>query len=206
MIGTARPWSRLFTEAERVLETHLTGFPSGWRAAAEVSPQWVAFGRAGHARPRWKADTCCNRLSRVSGAHDKIIAAAAKRALHPLGFRRKGQSRLWLGDHGWWLAVVEFQPSGFQKGSYLNLAAHWLWSDGGYISFDLGYGTEWGSRAAEFEAYFSDEQFQPAADHLAALAAQEVQKLVQRLPSVAAAADLMIQRERASSSPPSSGS
>src|SRR5687767_12866016 len=59
--------------------------------------------------------------------HSKIIAQAAKEVLAPLGFRRSGRSRLWLADHGYWLGVVEFQPSGFSKGSYLNVAAHWLW-------------------------------------------------------------------------------
>jgi hypothetical protein len=54
----------------------------------------------------------------------QIIAAAARRALAPVGFWRKGRSRVWLSDHGFWLTVVEFQPSGFGKGSYLNVAAH----------------------------------------------------------------------------------
>jgi len=137
--------------------------------------------------------------------HDRIIASAAKGALHPIGLQRKGQSRLWFGDHGWWLAVVEFQPSGLQKGSYLNVAAHWLWSRAGQISFDLGCGAEWNSRVAKFEAYVSDEQFQPAADRLAALAAQQVQALARRIPSVVAAADLLIRRE-IDLPPPSRGS
>ncbi len=141
----------------------------------------------------------------MAEAHDKIIAVAAKRMLHPLGFRRKGQSRLWCRDHGWWLAVVEFQPSGFQKGSYLNVAAHWLWSSEGYISFDLGCGAEGGSRVAEFEAYVSDEQFQSAAENLAALAAQEVQQLARSLPIVLAAAEILMRRE-GGLSPPGRGS
>jgi hypothetical protein len=153
----------------------------------------------------WKAAIRRNIHTRMTEPQDKIIAAAARRALHTLGFRRMGQSRLWLGDHGWWLAVVEFQPSGFQKGSYLNIAAHWLWSHNGYISFDLAFGAEGGSRVAEFEAYISDEQFQSAAERLAALAAQEVRELAQRLPSVVEAADLLIRRESALS-PPSKGS
>lgn len=59
--------------------------------------------------------------------HGRIIAAEAKAALTPLGFKRRGQSRIWLADHGFWLGVVEFQPSGWARGSYLNVAAHWLW-------------------------------------------------------------------------------
>ena len=55
------------------------------------------------------------------------IAAAAKSVLAPLGCVRKGRSRTWLDDHGWWLGVVEFQPSGWSRGSYLNVAASYLW-------------------------------------------------------------------------------
>lgn len=62
----------------------------------------------------------------MPGPHDKIIAEAAKAALRSLGFQRKGRSRTWLADHGWWLTIVEFQPSAWSKGSYLNVAAHWL--------------------------------------------------------------------------------
>ena len=37
----------------------------------------------------------------MAGPHDRIIADAAKAALGPLGFRRKGRSRVWLADHAW---------------------------------------------------------------------------------------------------------
>lgn len=130
------------------------------------------------------------------GSHNKIIAKAAKATLQPLGLRRKGQSRLWIGDNGWWLMIVEFQPSGFSKGSYLNVAAHWLWSDSGYISFDLGSGTDWDSRAADFEAYQSDEQFEVAANRLAVIASEEVRELAARLSSIKATADLLLSGEK----------
>lgn len=101
--------------------------------------------------------------------------------------------------------MAEFQPSGLQKESYLNVAAHWLWSRAGHISFDLGCSAEWGSRVAGFEAYVSDDQFQPAAQSLAALAAQQVQQLAHSVPSMATAADLLIRRE-SDLPPPSRGS
>ena len=59
--------------------------------------------------------------------HGKLIAAAAKAALLPLGCRRKGQSRCWYSDERFWCIFIEFQPSGWSKGSYLNAAATWLW-------------------------------------------------------------------------------
>lgn len=122
----------------------------------------------------------------MPGPHNEIIAHAAKGALYPLGFRRKGRSRLWLLDRDWWLAVVEFQPSGWAKGSYLNVAAHWLWSDHGFLSFDVS------SRVGVFSEYASDAQFASAAVELAETAAIEATRLTKRFSSIdATAADLV---------------
>jgi len=135
----------------------------------------------------------------MSDAHTKAIAKAAKATLHPLGLRQKGQSRLWIGDNGWWLGIVEFQPSGFSKGSYLNVAAHWLWSDQGHISFDLGSGPDWDSRVADFEACEPGEPFDEAAGRLASVAAQSFSALAGRLPSIEETADVLLSREANSS-------
>ena len=53
------------------------------------------------------------------------IAAAAKQRLGALGLVRKGRSRTWLDDHGWWLIHVEFQPSASGR-FYLNIGEHHL--------------------------------------------------------------------------------
>lgn len=71
--------------------------------------------------------------------HNKIIAQAAREVLKPIGMFQKGQSRIWIDDNDWFLIVVEFQPSGWDKGSYLNVGIHYLWSNKDYISFDYGY-------------------------------------------------------------------
>lgn len=109
----------------------------------------------------------------MPGTHDEIIAVAAKTALEPLGFVRKGRSRTWLADHAWWLTIVEFQPSAWSKGSYLNVAAHWLWSEIGALSFDFG------GRIAGHVEYLTDTQFTPAAARLAERAASEAQRLTE---------------------------
>ena len=127
--------------------------------------------------------------------HDKIIAAAAKAALGSLNFQRKGRSRLWFSDFSWWLAVVEFQPSSWSKGSYLNVAAHWLWGELGCISFDFG------GRLVEFEEYQSDEQFAPAASRLAQRAAREAQHLSLTFSSMENTADILLREARATSAP-----
>jgi hypothetical protein len=70
--------------------------------------------------------------------HNKIINAVAKEILQPLGLFQKGQSRTWIDDNGWFFIVVEFQPSGFDKGSYLNVGVNYLWRLCDYFAFNYG--------------------------------------------------------------------
>jgi hypothetical protein len=78
--------------------------------------------------------------------HNRLILEAAREALAPLGVRQKGRSRTWLDDHGWWVIVVEFQPSSWSKGTYLNVGAMWLWREIDHFAF------EYGSRDGNFTA------------------------------------------------------
>jgi hypothetical protein len=101
----------------------------------------------------------------------KLIAAAAKQALLPLGCQRVGRSRGWISDQRFWLIVIEFQPSSWQEGSYLNVGAMWLWRARKGHAFHAGY------RIADFVPFYDVEQFSCAVDKLASQAAQEVEKL-----------------------------
>ena len=85
--------------------------------------------------------------------HNKIIRNAANSVLKPNGLFRKGTSRVWIDDNGWFLTVVEFQPSGWDRGSYLNVAVHFLWDDQDYLSFDYPCS----SRVNEFIAFDGKE-------------------------------------------------
>ena len=96
--------------------------------------------------------------------HGKLIAAAAKAALKPLGFRRIGQSRCWISDERWWAIWIEFQPSAWSKGSYLNVRPSWFW---------LRYGAhDHHPRPADFISFESVELFTPLIENMAAIAAQ----------------------------------
>jgi hypothetical protein len=83
----------------------------------------------------------CNAMAQTN-EHGRIIAAAAKAALLPLGCKRKGQSRLWYSDQRFWVITVEFQPSGWSKGCYLNVGVKWLWN--------LGRGLDFSDRPVDF--------------------------------------------------------
>jgi hypothetical protein len=99
-----------------------------------------------------------------------------------LGLRQRGRSRVWIDDRGWWLISVEFQPSGWSKGSYLNVGATWLWKEQDYISFDYG------SRVEGFSQFIDEAQFGPIASRLAERAADEVNRFRNLFPTVHAVA------------------
>jgi hypothetical protein len=121
--------------------------------------------------------------------HDKLLASAAREILAPLGFQQKGRSRLWFADHGWWLIVVEFQPSGWSRGSYLNVAAKWLWSKTPHWSFDFSFHTA--ARVSNFCEFETEDQFRVASRELAGMAAAEAQRLRATFPHITAVADLL---------------
>jgi hypothetical protein len=128
--------------------------------------------------------------------HSKLLTQAAREVLQPMGLIQKGRSRTWLDDHGWWLCVVEFQPSGFTKGSYLNVGAMWLWRRRDDIYYAVGYRVE----EAPFVKFQSEQQFEPVAKRFAELAALEVSKYRAMFPDLLHAARFL-EREGGGVSP-----
>jgi hypothetical protein len=107
-----------------------------------------------------------------------------------MGLRQKGRSRVWIDDHGWWLTVVEFQPSSFTQGTYLNVGVNWLWWPKDHLSFDHGGRVRWTTtthptrvahtsdqHTTEFVAYEDEDQFASATHGVAVAAAQRVTEL-----------------------------
>jgi hypothetical protein len=129
----------------------------------------------------------------VSGvhAHSKLITAAARDVLRPLGLAQKGRSRTWLDDRGWCLTVVEFQPSSWSRGSYLNVGVHWLWNPTHYLSLDYGNRVMDLDGDGQYVEYESDEQFRPLALKLAEVAADQVRGYRERFLDVVSAAAVL---------------
>ena len=126
----------------------------------------------------------------ASSEHGRIIADEAKAALAPLGFRRLGRSRVWLADHGHWVDAVEFQPSSYSKGSYCNVAAHWLWSLTPGLSFNYGF-----HRVGTFARFSDPESFVIEIANMARQAAVSAQRHRALFPSLAATADVLASDE-----------
>lgn len=127
-------------------------------------------------------------MTTTGTTHNALLAKSAKQQLGPLGMKRKGQSRVWFKDNGWWLGVVEFQPSSWGKGSYLNVAAMWLWNAKDYWSFDEG------GRVEKFHDFKDADQFADVANTLAIRARDETVALCQRFSSLAVVAAHLAQK------------
>lgn len=123
--------------------------------------------------------------------HNRVLNAAAREVLKPLGLARKGRSRTYLDDRGWWLGVVEFQPHKWMRGSFLNVGVDWHWRDqefiaysvGGRVDHDMGEPPSFGFLEAQDE-----EQFGVAARELARIAAGEVEGYRRRFADIEGAA------------------
>lgn len=116
--------------------------------------------------------------------HNVVVRDAARSALEPLGLVQRGRSRTWLDDRTWHLIVVEFQPSGWSKGSYLNVGVMWLWRVTHALTFDYGY------RLAEFEPA-DQPAWTERVDRLAARAASRVRELRAEIVDLAAATAIL---------------
>ena len=104
--------------------------------------------------------------------HNSVIDAQARRILKPFGLARQGKSRVWIDDHGWWLIQVEFQPSSWSRGSYLNVDINWMLYEGNAGAFNFGSRVD-----VPFISAVGNENFEDDACKLALRAKEEVSQL-----------------------------
>lgn len=122
-----------------------------------------------------------------SSGHSRLLTQAARKHLAPLGCKQRGRSHFWFDDHGWWAATVEFQPSSWSKGSYLNVGAMWFWHPADHWVFNEF------ERVAPFQEFCDDVQFAEVASQLAERAAAQVLVLREKLDSIEAVAAYLTQ-------------
>jgi hypothetical protein len=125
--------------------------------------------------------------SKKSNSHNLILNKAARDVLRLLGMFQKGKSRSWIDDHGWWLGFVEFQPSSWSKGSYLNVGPMFLTYPKDFFSFSHSY------RKESHIEYETDEQFTPKAAWLARRASEEIKLLRDKYPDLKRAAEVLVE-------------
>ena len=105
--------------------------------------------------------------------HGRIITAAAKLHLAPLGCARQGKSRFWFSDESFWLIGISFEPSSFSRGTYLLVGVQWLWHVKPYFSFDKILDIA-GRSQKPWVRFESKAQFLPEIERLIARAASDL--------------------------------
>jgi hypothetical protein len=128
----------------------------------------------------------------------KLINRAARERLKPLGLKQKGQSRLWLDDHGWWVLGVDFESFAYAQGSRLVVFADFMWHRRDHIAYAVGgrvgrKGTALDPDPRELRCRFEDDEaeFERCAAMLAERAAAEVATWRSEFPTLRAWADYL---------------
>ncbi|MCX4691078.1 hypothetical protein [Streptomyces sp. NBC_01408] len=118
----------------------------------------------------------------------RLIAAAARRRLRPLGLHQQGRSRIWIDDHGWWLGIVEFPSPRWSQGSGLTVGAMWLWQDFDHLAFDFA------EQVRPTDHFRNEEQFTAVAHTLACEAERQVEGLRTRFADLDRVAECLLRR------------
>lgn len=116
----------------------------------------------------------------------RLVTAAARQHLRPLGLRQRGRSRLWLDDHGWWLGVVDFFSPQWSQGSGLTVGVMWLWQDVGHVTFNVH------ERVEGSQEFRHEEQFAGVMDQLAHDAEERVGEFRNRFADLDAVARALL--------------
>jgi hypothetical protein len=128
----------------------------------------------------------------ATSQHSSIINRVARETLGPHGFVQKGRSRFWYNDQEWRAFFVEFQPSGWSKGTYCNVGVMWLWQPREVVGEPHWTGDMFervGIGGSDFASYDDDPAgFEKSVAGLAASAVKEFLRLRDQFSSVAAVA------------------
>ena len=96
-----------------------------------------------------------------------LMRDAGRRYLVPAGATPKGRSgRYWIADRGWWLVNIEFQPSSYAVGAYLNVGLQHLWDVKDYMVFEYSSRQAIGGFGQYVELDHDDESTIAAVDAL----------------------------------------
>ena len=117
--------------------------------------------------------------------HNKLLKKIAKARFKQTDIRQEGQSRTFLQDNFWFTTLIEFQPSGYDKGTFLNIGADFNFYPRDHFAFSYGY------REKEFIKFESESQFENAVNNLCDLTLKRTLEIQSQLETYAKTAIIL---------------
>jgi hypothetical protein len=102
--------------------------------------------------------------------------------------QQQGVSRVWFDDRGWFTTIVEFQPSSYARGAYLNIGANPHW----YKETNIGFSLILDYRTHDFVKYYNDEQFTIEMEKFCELAIREILEFREKLTLIHSAKEFIL--------------
>jgi len=118
--------------------------------------------------------------------HTKILNSTARKFFEAKDIKQQGRSRVWIADQKYWLIAIEFQPSDWSKGSYLNVGCMWLFYPQDHIAFNYGH------REKELIKYQTEKQFEQAVTDFCLSAMIKVEEYQKKFISLDAICDHLL--------------
>lgn len=123
-------------------------------------------------------------------AHQRILSRLPTDHLRPAGLVRRGRSRTWLDDHGWWVGVVALEPSGFSPGTHLRVGVTWPFT----LEADPDLALDDARQVGPFVPHEPDDRFAAAVERLLVAGLEEVYRRRHLLATPGAAAEHLATR------------
>jgi chaperonin cofactor prefoldin len=115
--------------------------------------------------------------------HNKLLKKIAKDRLKPYGIIQKGSSRTFLYDNAWYVIIIEFQPSSWDKGSYLNIGVDLNFYPQNHLAFSYG------SRDSGFKGAENENQFTEIVNAYCNRVIEKIQKFKEEFKDISTAID-----------------
>lgn len=114
--------------------------------------------------------------------HNKLLTKIAKSRFKQTDIRQRGQSRRFLQDNFWFTTIIEFQSSGYDKGTYLNIGADFNFYPRENFAFSFGY------RENAFIKFENETQFEVEVNKLCDLVIKRTSEIKSQLDNYSNAA------------------
>jgi hypothetical protein len=128
---------------------------------------------------------------------NKMIKIINTKVFKPYGIKRKGESKLFIDDNGWFIILIEFESSIYVKEAFIKIGVNFNWYLSNAFSYDIEH---WESnvknKKKDFVVYTdNEEQFVDNVDMLCKFAIEEINEYRNKFKNINDAEKVIIENE-----------